>query len=446
VKIIIVGAGEVGFHLAKILSQEKHDITVLDTSDERLARVNESLDVMTVEGGGSQISSLQRAGAPEADMLIAVTSIDEVNLTSCLLAGKLGTKKKIIRVGDPEFLFEEGPVSAQDFGIDLVIYPEGLVADEIVRLLRRSAATDVLEFADGKIQLIGLRIDPDSPLINRQLRAIAAEYADLPFRVVAVQRGMRTIIPSPDESFKKGDQVFVVCKTEQVQDMLNLSGKATAKLDRIMILGGGNIARHVAAALEDEVSVKLIEPSKEASLKLADSLPKTMVIQGEGKDLDLLATEGIMDMDAYLAVTRDEEDNIISCLMAKHLGVKKTIAHVEKLDYIPLANTIGIDALVNKKLSAANAILKFVRKGEIVSVATLHGIEAEVIEMVAQKGSPVTKKPLKDLKFPGGAIIGCVIHNGSVAIPVGSTRINPQDRVVVFTLPKAIKDVEQLFS
>jgi trk system potassium uptake protein TrkA len=446
VKIIIVGAGEVGFHLAKILSEEKHDITVLDMSDARLAYVNESLDVMTVEGGGSQIGSLQRAGASEADMLIAVTSVDEVNLTSCLLAGKLGTKKKIIRVSDPELLFEEGLVNAQDFGIDLVIDPDGLVADEIVRLIRRSAATDVLEFADGKIQLIGLRIDAESPLISRQLRAIAAEYVDLPFRVVAVQRGMRTIIPAPDDTFKKGDQVFVVCKTEQVQDMLKLSGKETAKLERIMILGGGNIARHVAAALENEVSVKLVEPSKEASLKLADTLPKTMVIQGEGKDLDLLATEGIMEMDAYLAVTRDEEDNIISCLMAKHLGVRKTIAHVEKLDYIPLANTIGIDALINKKLSAANAILKFVRKGEIVSVATLHGIEAEVIEMVAQKGSPVTKKPLKDLKFPGGAIIGCVIHNGEVAIPVGSTRINPQDRVVVFTLPRAIKDVEELFS
>jgi trk system potassium uptake protein TrkA len=228
--------------------------------------------------------------------------------------------------------------------------------------------------------------------------------------------------------------------------MLRLAGKDTAKFERIMILGGGNIGRHVAEALQDEISVKLVESGKEISTRLADELPKTMVIRGEGNDLDLLAAEGIQDMDAYVAVTRDEEDNIISCLMAKHLGVKKAIAHVEKLDYIPLANTIGIDALISKKLSAATAILKFVRRGEIVSVATLHGVEAEVIEMIAQKGSLVTKRPLQDLKFPDGAIIGCVIHQGNVTIPVGSTRVGPEDRVVVFTLPKAIQEVGQFFS
>lgn len=445
-KIIIVGAGEVGFHLAKILSQEKHDIIVIDKDGERLARVNETLDVMTLEGSGSWLGSLQRAGAEDADMLIAVTSTDEANLTSCLLAHKLGTKKKIIRVNHPDFFFSEGPLSAKDFGIDLVIHPEGLAAQEIVRLIRRTAATDVLEFAEGRIQLIGIKLDAESPLLNRRLRDIVANYTEVPFRAVAIQRGFRTIIPTGDDIFKKGDQVFVISKTDQVQEMLKISGKDTAKFEKVMILGGGRIGERVAAELEGEVSVRLIESSKEESRKLADSLKKTMVIQGEGKDLDLLATEGIMDMDAYIATTGDEEDNIISCLMAKHLGVKKTIAHVEKLDYIPLANTIGIDALINKKLSAAMAILKFIRKGEILSVATLHGVDAEVIEMVAQKGSTVTRKPLRDLKFPEGAIIGCVIHNGSVTIPIGSTRIAPQDHVVVFTLPRAIKEVEKFFS
>ncbi|HXG37681.1 MAG TPA: Trk system potassium transporter TrkA [Bacteroidota bacterium] len=445
-KIIIVGAGEVGLHLAKVLSQEKHDIIVIDKSEERLARVGESLDVMTLVGSGSQMSVLERAGIRHADMLIAVTSVDEVNLTSSLLAHKLGARKKIVRVNDPEFLSEESPLNPEDFGIDLVIYPEGLAAQEIVRLIRRSAATDVLEFAEGRIQLIGIRVDNESPLVGRKLRDMIAGEDEVPFRAVAIHRGFRTIIPTGDDVFRKGDQVFVISKTEQVQEMLRRSGKETAKFNNIMILGGGRIGLHVAQELENELTVKLIESSRETSLKLADSLRKTMVIQGEGKDLDLLATEGIMDMDAYIAVTRDEEDNIISCLMAKHLGVKKTIAHVEKLDYIPLANAIGIDALVNKKLSAATAILKFVRKGEVVSVATLHGVDAEVIEMIAQKGSRVTKKPLKDLNFPDGAIVGCVIHNGSVTIPVGSTRINPHDRVVVFTLPKAIKEVEKFFT
>jgi len=404
------------------------------------------LDVMVVEGSGTELKTLKQAEASEADMLIAVTTVDEVNFTSCLLAGKLGVKKKIIRVNNPQFLSEPGGPSADDFGIDLMIYPEGLAAQEIVRLIRRSAATEVLEFAEGRIQLIGIRLDQESPLLNKKLKDIVATYKNLPFRAVAIFRGIRTIIPSGEELFKRGDQVFVISKTEMVPEMLRLAGKESQRLEKIMILGGSGIGRRVAEQLESEISIKLIESGKAASTELADALTKTMVIQGEGKDLDLLATEGIIDMDAYIAVTRDEEDNIISCLMAKHLGVTKTIAHVEKLDYLPLANTIGIDALVNKKLSAANAILKFIRKGEIVSVATLHGVDAEVIEMIAQKGSAVTKKPLSSVSFPEGAIIGCVIHDGSVEIPVGSTQIRPQDRVVVFTLPKSIREVEKFFS
>ena len=445
-RIIIVGAGEVGFHLAKILSQERHDIVVIDNNPEHVARVNESLDVMVVEGSGTELKTLKQAEASEADMLIAVTTVDEVNFTSCMLGGKLGVKKKIIRVNDPHFLSEPGGPSAEDFGIDLMIYPEGLAAQEIVRLIRRSAATEVLEFAEGRIQLIGIRLDQESPLLNKKLKDIVATYRNLPFRAVAIFRGIRTIIPTGEEVFKKGDQVFVISKTEMVQEMLQLAGKESQRLDKIMILGGSGIGRRVAEQLESEVSIKLIESGKTASAELADVLTKTMVIQGEGKDLDLLATEGIIDMDAYIAVTKDEENNIISCLMAKHLGVTKTIAHVEKLDYLPLANTIGIDALVNKKLSAANAILKFIRKGEIVSVATLHGVDAEVIEMIAQKGSAITKKPLRSVEFPEGAIIGCVVHDGNVEIPVGTTQIKPQDRVVVFTLPKSIRDVEKFFS
>ncbi|MGH2566750.1 MAG: NAD-binding protein, partial [Bacteroidota bacterium] len=244
-KIIIVGAGEVGLHLAKVLSQEKHDIIVIDKSVERLARVNESLDVMTLEGSGSRMSTLEQAGVRTTDMLIAVTSVDEVNLTSSLLAHKLGAKKKIVRVNDPEFLSAESPLFPEDFGIDLVIYPEGLVAQEIVRLIRRSAATDVLEFADGRIQLIGLRVDVGSPLINRKLRELVEGYKDVPFRAVAIHRGFRTIIPKGDDVFKKGDQVFVISKTEQVQEMLKLSGKDTATFKNVMILGGGRIGQHV---------------------------------------------------------------------------------------------------------------------------------------------------------------------------------------------------------
>lgn len=444
-RIAIIGAGEIGFHTAKILSQEKHDVIVIDTSAEQITKVNDALDVMTLHGNGCKLSTLKQAGMEKTDVLLAVTSSDEVNFTACVIAHKLGAKKKFMRVNDADF-FPQGSLTPEEFGIDLTLSPDSLAAQEIVRLIRRTAATDVLEFADGKIQLIGIKLDRDSPLINRKLRDIITDYPEVPFRAVAISRGLRTIIPTANDVFKKGDQVFVISKTEMVSEMLRVSGKESVKFENIMILGGTKIGQQVAEELEEEVSVKLIESSKETSSLLADQLKKTMVIRGEGKDLDLLATEGIMDMDAYIAVTRDEEDNIISCLMAKHLGVKKTIAHVEKLDYIPLANTIGIDALVNKKLSAANEILKFIRKGEILSIATLHGVDAEVIEMIAQPGSQVTKKPIRDLNFPKGAIIGCVIRDNSVTIPVGNSRVHPEDRVVVFTLPRTIKEVERFFS
>jgi len=445
-KIIIVGAGEVGYYLAKILAGEKHDIVVIDKNPERLHHVSESLDVMTIDGSGTRIDTLVAAGAARADMVIAVTSFEEVNLTACLLASKIGTRKKIIRVHDPDFLYAQGATKPEDFGIDVVIYPEGLVAQEIVRLVRRSAATEVLEFADGRIQLIGLKLDADSPLIGRKLGGVVPYNDDMHYRAVCIVRGLQTIIPTKDDAFRKGDQLFVICKTPQVAEMLQLCGTDSVTFDRIMILGGSGIGEFVAGELESELNVKLLITDKAEAERLAESLDETMVIHGDSSDLDLMATEGIMDMDAFIAVSRDEENNIIASLMAKHLGVKKTITHIEKLQYIPLSNTIGIDALVSKKLSAATAILKFIRKGEVVSAATLHGVDAEVIELVAQEKSKVTKKPIGKLGFPEGAIIGCVIRGDTVTIPVGTTQIAPDDRVVVLSLPRSIRDVEQLFS
>lgn len=445
-KIIIVGAGEIGTYLARILAQENHDIVMLDQSSESLRRVGDTLDVLTLEGSGTRIKLLEKAGAKDADMIIAVTSSEEVNFVACMLAGRLGTKKKIMRVRDPEFLFAKGPAGVADFGIDLVIYPEGIAAQEIVRLVRRSAATEVLDLADGRMQLLGLKIDPDSPLIGKKLEDIPQPAQGLSYRVVCILRGVQTIIPKHDSMVRRGDQIFVVSKTGAVPDMLHVSGKSAAHLKKIMILGGGEIGQWVARELENELEIKLLESSLERSQKLATSLRKTLVLHDEGKDMDLLASEGIMRMDAYVAVSPDEEGNIISCLMAKHLGVKKTVSLVEKVDYIPFSNAIGVDALVNKKLSAATAILKFIRRGEVVTAATLHGVGAEIIELVAQPESRAVQKSIAASGFPGGAIIGCVVHGDEVFIPVGSTRIEPQDRVVVFTLPKAIPEVERFFS
>lgn len=445
-KIIIVGAGEVGFHLAKILSQEHHDIVVIDSDEERVGRVNENLDVLAVEGSGISPNLLSQSGAQNADLLVAVSPYDEINMLACQIASKLGTKRTIARVSNPEFNSPDALIKPEQLGISLTINPEAVTAEEVVRLVKRSTATDVLEFGEGRIQIIGLRLDGNSPLINKKMREIVTDYTELVFRVVAISRGARTIIPTGDDVFKKNDQVFAVCKTEYVKEMLRLAGKESEEVKNVMILGGGKIGSQVAESLEDSINVKIVESNKERSIELADRLRKALVIQGEGSDIDLLAKEGIMDMDVFIAVSEDEETNIISCLMAKHLGVSKTIALVENTDYVTLAGTIGLDVAVNKKLSAAQIILKFIRKGEILSVATLHGVDAEVIELLAKKGSDITKKALKDVNFPQGAIVGCVIRENDVLIPVGATKINPNDRVVVFTLPRSIPDLEKFFS
>lgn len=445
-KIIIIGAGEVGFYLAKILSQEHHDIVVIDNNETRVGRVNEHLDVIAYEGSGISPNLLYKAGAEEADLLVAVSPSDEVNILACQIASKLGTKKTIARISSHEFNDPESLVKSEQFGINLSINPEAVTAEEIVRLVKRSTATDVLEFGDGKVQIIGMRLDALSPIIDKTIKEIDTIYDELTFRIVAISRGVRTIIPTGNDKFKKNDQVFAVCKTQHVQDMLRLAGKEGEEVKNVMILGGGKIGNLVAEMLEDEVNVKIIESDKDRSVNLASKLKRSLVIQGEGSDIDLLAKEGITEMDVFIAVTEDEETNIISCLMARHLQVPRTIALVENTDYVTLAATIGLDVAVNKKLSAAQIILRFIRKGQILSVATLHGVDAEVIELIAQKGSDVTRKQLKDLDFPKGAIIGCVMSGDTVTIPVGSTKINPNDRVVVFALPNAIPEVEKLFS
>jgi trk system potassium uptake protein TrkA len=441
-----VGAGEVGFHLAKILSQEHHDIVVIDNDEERVERVNENLDVIAIEGSGVSPKLLFDAGAENADLLVAVSPSDEVNILACQIANKLGTKRTIARVSSPEFNSKDAIIKPDQLGINLTIYPEGITADEIFRLVKRSTATDVLEFGEGRIQIIGLRLDANSPIINKKMKDVGLELNELVFRVVAISRGQRTIIPTGDDVFKKNDQVFVVCKTEYVQDMLRYAGQEEGVVKNIMILGGGRIGTQVAEMLEDEINVKIVESNEERATELAERLKHSLVIHGEGSDIDLLAKEGIMDMDVFIAVSDDEEENIITCLMAKHLQVPKTIALVDNTDYVTLAGTIGLDVAVNKKLSAAQIILKFIRQGDILSIATLHGVDAEVIEFIAKKNSDITKKTLKDVNFPAGAIVGCVIRGDSVFIPVGSSKINPNDRVVVFTLPKSIPEVEKIFN
>ena len=437
--------GDVGYHLAKQLSQESHDIIAIDTNQQRLSYTDSMTDVMTVNGSSTSIKVLLDAKVDKADLLVAVTSSEEVNIATAILGKKLGAKKTIARIGNAEYQDPKVGVNFSEIGIDFMIYPEELAAIETVNLIQRTAATDILEFEKGKLTVMGLRLDKIAPIMHKKIFEVAQEYQSVDFRIVAIYRNFRTIIPSGNDRFLPNDQVFVITTQGGIETVLKLAGKENLKFENIMILGGGKIGRRVAKLLEKSMKVKLIESDEEKSFELADMLQDTLVIRGDGRDIDLLAQEGIVDMDAFIALTEDAETNIITCLMAKHLGVKKAIALVDKVDYIPLTQTIGLDSLINKKLIAANSISRFIRRGEVLAIASLEGIDAEVLEYVATSDSPATKKKVKDLHFPNDAIIGGVIRGEESFIIVGDSQIKPNDKVVVFSLPGAARRTEKFF-
>ena len=444
-RIIIAGVGEVGFHLAKQLASEDHDISVIDIDDSHVERTGSNTDVMTIHGSSTSIRILKDARVADTDLLVAVTSYESVNINTAILAKKLGAKRTIARVSSDEYSSEENKEMFNSLGIDYLIYPEELAAIEVVRLIERSAATDVLEFENGKLSIIGLKLDSEVPALNITMSEVTNKFPSIYFRITAIHRGTSTLIPSGNDVFMPDDQVFVITTPEGISDILKLSGKEDASISNLMILGGGKIGRKTAKMLENKINVKLFESDADKTTDLADYLGKTLIIKGDGRDIDLLAQEGIIDMDAFVAVTNNTETNIIACLMAKHLGVSKTIAQVDNVDYVPLTKTIGLDSLINKKLITANNISRFIRRANIVSTTTLQGIDAEVLEYVVKQNSPITKKPVKLLKFPKNAIIGGYVRGEKGYIAVGDSKIQANDKVVVFSLPGAISKVENFF-
>ncbi len=443
--ILIIGAGEVGFHLAKRLSAEKHNTVILEKNPEKAHRAADQLDAMVITGSGSSYRDLVRANLHKTDIFAALSNDDEVNLLACRYAQKMNIPHKIARVRNPEYTEADFILSREELGVDLLIHPEKETAEAIVRLIRQSSATDVVEFAGGQIQLLGIRLEQNSPVLQKKLKAIWQEHGNLAARIVAINRKERTIIPGGEDLLIAGDQVFIICARELVPRILQLTGKTDVSIQNIMVLGGGLIGQFVAKRLENQINIKVIESRSEKSEEIADVLKHTLVIHGDGTDMDLLALEGIIDMDAFIAVTGDDETNIISTLMARHLQVPRTIALVNKTEYLPITPTIGMDAVVSKMLLTVNAILRFIQKSTLESIASIPGVEAEIIEIVPKAGSKITKKPLKKVNFPRSAILGAVHRNKEVIIPTGETQIRAGDRVVIFTLPRALADVEKLF-
>ena len=444
-RILIVGAGAIGFQLSKRLSHDGYDITVVEVDARRVKRVSDQLDVLLVEGSGTSYRVLKQAGVEHADVVAAMTTCDEVNILACRLAKKAGVAITMARVRNPEFTDPDFVLSPEEMGVDVAIHPEKETAAAVVRLIRQSSANYAIEFEEGKVQIVGVRLDDHSPLLNAPLEEIGRRHGQPPVRIAAIKRKQQTIIPHGKDILVAGDQVFAVCQPSYTERFIELTGQEDIRIDNIMILGGGLIGQFIAAELGGDTRVKIIESSVEKSWKIADNLPDTLVIQGDGTDLDLLATEGILDMDAFVAVTGDDENNIIATLLAQHLGVSRTIALVNRVSYLPITPTIGLDAVVSKQLLTVNAVQRYIRHRQVASIASLPGVDAECIEYIAAAGSKITKKPLKDISFPKNARIGAVTHGQEFIIPTGATHLEPGDRAVVFVMHHALNDVEKLF-
>lgn len=415
-------------------------------SQEKIKRAQEHLDVQVIAGSGSSYSALKKAGIEQADMLVAVTDSDEVNLLACVAADRFNVNTKIARVKNKEFLKSSNPLNAESLKIDLIIHPESAVAQAVQNLLKQSAATDIVEFAEGRIVLIGIHLDKKCDILGKTLADVAAEYSQLRFRAVAIVRKDRTIIPGGTDSYLRNDRVYFICRKENLADVIRLSGKENTNIENVMILGGGQTGAEIARRLDRELNVKIIESNIDKTDELAEYLPNSLVIRGDARDMNLLALEGIIDMDAFISVTGDDETNIITSLMARHLEVPRIIALINKTDYTPIIPTIGIDAYVSKQLVTVDNILKFIRRGAIANVASIPGITAEIIEFIAGDNSKVTRMPVRKLNLPKGAILGAVSRDGDVFIPIGDSELMAGDKVVVFAIPSAIRDIEKLFN
>ena len=450
-RIVIAGAGEVGSHLAKMLSNESNDITVIDSSQERLSALAANTDVITVEGNPSAIKVLMDAGVDKADLFIAVNPSEsqDVNIVSAMLAKKLGSKKVTARINNEEYLSYENKFLFTEMGIDLLFYPEKIAAGEIAELLKRTASTNSMDFAHGKLQIAVFKLEEDSPVLGMtmlEFSALAAKDGQK-FRVVAIARGDDTFIPKVDTKFKYHDLVFIISTRDGMDALMGYLGKQDIEVNSLMILGGSPTAEIVAKQMAKQLdSIKLIEMNKAKCLELSERLPdNVIVVNGDGRNSDFLMEEAIKEYDAFLAVTNSTETNILACVAAKSLGVARTIAEVENIEYIKLAESMGVDAVINKKLITAGRIFKFTLSNKVRFIKYMSGTKAEILEYIVAPDTAITKKMLKDMNFPRHAIVGGVIRGNESFIAVGDTQIQAYDRVAVFALPEVVKEVDKFF-
>ncbi len=443
--IVIAGAGEVGTHLAKMLSRQKHTITLIDPDEEKLSNIEDEIEVITKVGSCILPSVLRDVATDECDLFVAVNPTEELNINATIMAKKLGAKRTIARVNNNEYLAKEASEYLQSVGVDDIIYPDNLGATEIITSLKQIGSRQTYDFADGKLQLIGIKLWDSALIINMSLSEMAKAYgADL-FRIVAIKRSTHTIIPNGNTVLKYGDLIYVVTKPKDAKAIFNLCGKVSYDIKSVMIIGASPLGVKAASLLQDNYSVKLIERDRERCIKIADQLSNTLVVNGDVRNLDKLRDEGIRTTDALLSLSNSSEENILTCLLARKEGVKKCIARVENIDYIELAENIGIGTIINTKLIAASHIYRYTLKVDVQQLKFINQTDAEVFELRAEEGSYVTKKPIKDLRFPDEVTLGGITRGDEAFIATGSEQIKAGDLVVVFSLSDYMKKTIKLF-
>ena len=446
-RVVVVGAGEVGFHLAQRLSEEHQDVVVIDADPEQVEHASQQLDVQAMVGNGASLSLLKRAQVRNAAMLLAVTSQDEVNLVACMAAKRMGVEYTVARISNPDYYETDSVLSREQMGIDLVVNPELECARQTFLLLQNAAFTQVAEFAGGRVHLVGLKVRAGAPVAGQTIRQLREVFAGgYHYVTAAIVRDGRTMIPKPDSTIEAGDLIYLVAPTSELDEVPPLAGYDRFELKRVMIAGGSAEGQFIAELCEQNgVECIILDRNRRRCVELAEALPKSLVLHADATDLELLEMEGVSGMDGYVASTGNDETNLLSSLLAKEAGARKVLSLVHKFEYLKLVPAVGVDASVSPRIAAVNAILRRIRRGRVMTVASLSGIEAEAIEFVVTESSPIANQALRDVAFPKEGVIATIVRGEEIILPRGADVMRPGDDVIVFAMPEAIPDIEALF-
>ena len=446
-QIVIIGAGEVGFHAAKALSESNHDITAVDIVPEKCTRLSDNLDVIVVEGNGASPKILHQANVENADYVLCLTRVDEVNLIAAQQAHELGAKKIIARLRNQQYTARNSIIKPEQFGVDLVIHPEKAACDEIIRLVKHPYAVQVMDFEGGRLEVIGIRINGDNgDLLGKSVGEICESNPDFKFGIIAVLRDGKTIVPWSDFVFKNGDTPYFILQAEKVGKLMEMLGKDFYRNDRVMVLGGSKIGRSVAEGLQQEMNVRLVDLNRHKCEWIANVLENTMVIEGDGTDLELLKSENIDSVDSFIAVTENEQTNLISGLLSHHFGVEQTIIHIGTTEFLPIIQETGIGSVISKNMSTVNSILRKIRSDmSETQIVTFDELDVDVLELTPDKESSVCGKPLSEVSFPKASIVGVINHHGHLTIARGSSQLTEEDTALVFAKNSVTEKVRKLF-